>query len=341
MSLHHFPEAEFEGTARRGRRLGARIEDWWRTVDDAFLQIDDDQARLARDTEKEGAPRRVASSTATSGETISSPADAGTRSDACSCTNDGFLKILVVPRKLPPDLLAHSAFASLSRRLLVKPVSARHLAVPRARDHQKAARWRLVAKDTPRHLRASDVPPSFWAFFAAVHFSLLFPSLYLFIEACACCVDERRARFGLGKRRRRTTPKIGAPPRGRGSSREKTLAAKPRSSDRSRARKRTAAPSSSSAVARDAQTYHNNSASESNPGAFPPLQRVDTAKEPAAWRGSRRGARVVYVERRTAEDAFRSRVRVRKALFFAKVLQYARHVTPARQNARVFNQQHA
>lgn len=38
---------------------------------------------------------------------------------------------------------------------------------------------------------------SFWAFFSAVHWTLLITSLYLFVEAAVCCTDDRRKRFGF------------------------------------------------------------------------------------------------------------------------------------------------
>jgi hypothetical protein len=47
-----------EGRATDDVDTFSRVEDWWRTVDDAFLQIDDDQKRLTRETS--GCTRRVA-----------------------------------------------------------------------------------------------------------------------------------------------------------------------------------------------------------------------------------------------------------------------------------------
>ena len=124
---------------------------------------------------------------------------------------------------------------------------------------------------------------SFWAFFAAVHFSLLFPSLYLFIETCACCVDERRARFGVwGNAGGDDVENRASKTARRRDAREKNLRRERRDFQPIKPRDDGFLPSSSSAVARDAQTYHTTSASESDPGAFPPLQRVDTGKEPAA-----------------------------------------------------------
>ena len=36
---------------------------------------------------------------------------------------------------------------------------------------------------------------SFWAFFSAVHWTLLITSMYLFVEVAACCAEDRRRRF--------------------------------------------------------------------------------------------------------------------------------------------------
>ena len=115
---------------------------------------------------------------------------------------------------------------------------------------------------------------SFWAFFAAVHFSLFVPSLYLFIEACACCVDERRARFGVwgnaGRARERAPEKSRAPRRA--SRRE-------RESEVGFARSASIGDASAS---RDART-HRRSASGSGFGAFqPPQPPLEAGSEPAA-----------------------------------------------------------
>lgn len=266
---------EAEGRATADVDSFARVEDWWRTVDDAFLQIDDDQARLARDTEK-GCTRRVAEFY---GHVWGNDFVAWLqiiRAFSLLFLYAGFLKILVVSR----------TYAVTTRGRWLSSAFAVFLAIVQTAFGEAA--WFLVLAiikkaqdDAPSFLDrgtfASYEGWSFWAFFAAVQFSLLFPSLYLFIEACACCVDERRARFGVwgnaggdaraSKRRRR-------------DAREKNLRRERRDFQPIRPRDDGFA-SSSSAVARAAQTYHN-SASESDPGAFPPLQRLDTGKEPAA-----------------------------------------------------------
>ena len=266
---------EAEGRATADVDSFARIEDWWRTVDDAFLQIDDDQARLARDTEK-GCTRRVAEFY---GHVWGNDFVAWLqiiRAFSLLFLYAGFLKILVVFR----------TYAVTTRGRWLSSAFAVFLAIVQTAFGEAA--WFLVLAiikkaqdDAPSFLDrgtfASYEGWSFWAFFAAVQFSLLFPSLYLFIEACACCVDERRARFGVwgnaggdaraSKRRRR-------------DAREKNLRRERRDFQPIRPRDDGFA-SSSSAVARAAQTYHN-SASESDPGAFPPLQRLDTGKEPGA-----------------------------------------------------------
>ena len=107
----------------------------------------------------------------------------------------GFLKILVVSR----------TYVLTTRGRWLSSAFASFLAIVQTGFGE--AYWFLVlaiikkaqggASVLDRGTFASYEEWSFWAFFAAVHFSLLFPSLYLFIEACACCVDERRARFGV------------------------------------------------------------------------------------------------------------------------------------------------
>jgi hypothetical protein len=96
-------------------------------------------------------------------------------------------------------------------------------------------------------------------------------------------VDERRARFGVwGNAGGDDVENRASKTARRRDAREKNLRRERRDFQPIKPRDDGFLPSSSSAVARDAQTYHTTSASESDPGAFPPLQRVDTGKEPAA-----------------------------------------------------------
>ena len=272
---------EAEGRATADVDSFARIEDWWRTVDDAFLQIDDDQARLARDTEK-GCTRRVAEFY---GHVWGNDFVAWLqiiRAFSLLFLYAGFLKILVVSR----------TYVLTTRGRWLSSAFASFLAIVQIGFGEAA--WFLMLAiikkaqdDAPSFLDrgtfASYEGWSFWAFFAAVQFSLLFPSLYLFIEACACCVDERRARFGVwGNAGGDDVENRASKTARRRDAREKNLRRERRDFQPIKPRDDGFLPSSSSAVARDAQTYHTTSASESDPGAFPPLQRVDTGKEPAA-----------------------------------------------------------
>jgi hypothetical protein len=191
----------------------------------------------------------------------------------------GFLKILVVSR----------TYAVTTRGRWLSSAFAVFLAIVQTAFGEAA--WFLVLAiikkaqdDAPSFLDrgtfASYDGWSFWAFFAAVHFSLLFPSLYLFIEACACCVDERRARFGVWGNAG-DDARVVASKRRRRDAREKNLRRERRDFQPITPRNDGFA-SSSSAVARAEQTYHSSTASESDPGAVTPLQRLDTGKQPAA-----------------------------------------------------------
>ena len=271
---------EAEGRATADVDSFARVEDWWRTVDDAFLQIDDDQARLNRDTEK-GCTRRVAEFY---GHVWGNDFVAWlqiVRAFSLLFLYAGFLKILVVSR----------TYAVTTRGRWLSSAFAIVLAICQTAFGEAA--WFLVLAiikkaqdDAPSFLDrgtfASYDGWSFWAFFAAVHFSLLFPSLYLFIEACACCVDERRARFGVWGNAG-DDARVVASKRRRRDAREKNLRRERRDFQPIKITPRDDGfASSSSAVARAEQTYHNSAASDSDPGAFPPLQRLDIGKEPAA-----------------------------------------------------------
>ena len=308
--LHHFPPTEAEGRATADVDSFARIEDWWRTVDDAFLQIDDDQARLARDTEK-GCTRRVAEFY---GHVWGNDFVAWLqiiRAFSLLFLYAGFLKILVVSR----------TYVLTTRGRWLSSAFASFLAIVQTGFGEAA--WFLVLAiikkaqdDAPfvldRGTFASYEGWSFWAFFAAVHFSLLFPSLYLFIEACACCVDERRARFGVWGNAGGDDAENRASKLRRRDAREKTFAASVAISNRSdRATKRTVFYRRRRLRSRETRRRTTTT----------PLPRAILARfrPSSVWtpgksppRDETRGERVVYVERRTAEDAFRSRVRVRK-----------------------------
>ena len=186
---HHFPDRG-EGRATADVDSFARIEDWWRTVDDAFLQIDDDQARLARDTEK-GCTRRVAE--------FYGPSEAFVawlqiiRAFSLLFLYAGFLKILVVSR-----LRSHHARAVAQQRLRVV------LAI--VQTGFSGAAWFLVlrlSKSARRRAFVSDrgtrvVRGVVVRAFFSLCTSTAVPSLYLFIEACAC-VDERKRGSASGE----------------------------------------------------------------------------------------------------------------------------------------------
>ena len=252
---------EAEGRATADVDSFARIEDWWRTVDDAFLQIDDDQARLARDTEK-GCTRRVAEFY---GHVWGNDFVAWLqiiRAFSLLFLYAGFLKILVVSR----------TYVLTTRGRWLSSAFASFLAIVQTGFGEAA--WFLVLAiikkaqdDAPSFLDrgtfASYEGWSFWAFFAAVHFSLLFPSLYLFIEACACCVDERRARFGVWGDAGRA--RVRAPEKSRRSRR----ASNPGPRDVEYARSSSLGDASESRAART----HGSTTSGSDEGhAFPPLR---------------------------------------------------------------------
>ena len=262
---------EAEGRAAADVDSFERIDDWWRTVDDAFLQIDDDQARLTRETS--GCTRRVAEFY---GHVWGNDFVAWlqiVRAFSLLFLYVGFLKILVVSR----------TYAVTTRGRWLSSAFAVFHALSQIAFGEAA--WFLVLAiikkaqdDAPNFLDrgtfASYEGWSFWAFFAAVHFSLFVPSLYLFIEACACCVDERRARFGVwgnaGRARERAPEKSRAPRRA--SRRE-------RESEVGFARSASIGDASAS---RDART-HRRSASGSGFGAFqPPQPPLEAGSEPAA-----------------------------------------------------------
>lgn len=58
---------------------------------------------------------------------------------------------------------------------------------------------RRAMEDAPEYLDRGTFENyegwSFWAFFSAVHWTLLVTSLYLFVEVAACCTEDRRRRF--------------------------------------------------------------------------------------------------------------------------------------------------
>lgn len=271
---------EAEGRATDDVDTFSRVEDWWRTVDDAFLQIDDDQKRLTLETS--GCTRRVAEFY---GHVWGNDFVAWlqiTRAFALLFLYVGFLKILVVSR----------TYAVATRGRWLSSAFAAFLAIAQIAFGEAAwfivlAMLKIAQDDAPSFLDrgtfASYEGWSFWAFFAAVQFSLFVPSLWLFIEPCVCCVDERRARFGVW----------GDAPRG-GALKEKE---KKRSRDdlsrRHRRREREStvmgpfdggfASSSRDPQSFTAQTYHHrHSTTESGSGAFPPLPRSDEGNAPPA-----------------------------------------------------------
>ena len=191
---------EAEGRATADVDSFARIEDWWRTVDDAFLQIDDDQARLARDTEK-GCTRRVAEFY---GHVWGNDFVAWLqiiRAFSLLFLYAGFLKILVVSR----------TYVLTTRGRWLSSAFASFLAIVQTSFGEAA--WFLVLAiikkaqdDAPSFLDrgtfASYEGWSFWAFFAAVHFAAVPVVVPVHRSARAAWTSEERG-SASGKRRRR------------------------------------------------------------------------------------------------------------------------------------------
>lgn len=218
-----------EGRATDDVDTFSRVEDWWRTVDDAFLQIDDDQKRLTRETS--GCTRRVAEFY---GHVWGNDFVAWlqiTRAFALLFLYVGFLKILVVSR----------TYVLATRGRWLSSAFAAFLAITQIAFGEAA--WFIVLAML---IKAQDDAPSFldrgtfnsyegwsfWAFFASVQFSLFVPSLWLMIEPCVCCVDERRARFGVW----------GSAPRGGALKEKKPRASRDDASRRHRRRERESNP---------------------------------------------------------------------------------------------------
>jgi hypothetical protein len=192
---------EPEGRREDARDSFDRIEDWWTTVDDAFVQIGDGQVDLSR----VGCTRRVAEFY---GHVWGNDFLAWLQIVRAFCVLFlwvGFLKILVVTR----------TYVSTTRGRWLSSAFATFLAACQILFGEVA--WflalsviQIAQDDAPAFLDRGTFESydgwAFWAFFASVQFCFLVTSMYLFVEAAACCVDERRRRFGVFGQRPRRAP---------------------------------------------------------------------------------------------------------------------------------------
>ena len=186
---------ESEGRAVAGVESFDDARDWWRTVDRSFLDVPDDRTGL-----KPGCTRRVAE---LYGHLWGRDYVAWleiVRAFAILFLWTGALKVVVVARN----------YVDASRGRWLSSALAVFLGIAQACFGEVA--WFIMLavvqgamRDAPAYLDRGTFAAyegwSFWAFFAAAHWTLLVTSLYLFVEAAACCGWERRARFGTWGRR--------------------------------------------------------------------------------------------------------------------------------------------
>lgn len=187
---------ESEGRAVSDVATFDEIKNWWQTVDDSFLEVADENDQKL----KSGCTRKVAELYA---HIWSNDFVVWLQTIRVFCVLFlwcGFLKILVVSR----------TYVSSTQGRWLSSAFAVFLAILQIAFGEVA--WFLVLsiiqiamRDAPGFLDrgtfASYEGWSFWAFFAAVQWCFLVTSLYLFVEALGCCVDERRHRFGVFGRR--------------------------------------------------------------------------------------------------------------------------------------------
>ena len=186
---------ESEGRVVAGVESFDDARDWWRTVDRSFLDVPDDTTGL-----EPGCTRRVAE---LYGHLWGRDYVAWleiVRAFAILFLWTGALKIVVVARN----------YVDASRGRWLASALAVCLGVAQACFGEVA--WFIMlavvlgaTRDAPAYLDRGTFAEyegwSFWAFFAAAQWTLLVTSLYLFVEAGACCGRERRARFWTSGRR--------------------------------------------------------------------------------------------------------------------------------------------
>ena len=186
---------ESEGRVVAGVESFDDARDWWRTVDRSFLDVPDDTTGL-----EPGCTRRVAE---LYGHLWGRDYVAWleiVRAFAILFLWTGALKIVVVARN----------YVDASRGRWLASALAVCLGVAQACFGEVA--WFIMlavvlgaTRDAPAYLDRGTFAAyegwSFWAFFAAAQWTLLVTSLYLFVEAGACCGRERRARFWTSGRR--------------------------------------------------------------------------------------------------------------------------------------------